>query len=685
MSVRSLFTLCFFFLAFNYSFGQDSRVDGNVSDKLLYAVMRSAPTGIGVTKNRVIVQVNNYITELTGYSESELVGSNALMLYPSVEEYEHAGAEKYRKIAESGIGTVETKWKCADGRIIDVVLSSTPLEGSDLSLGVVFTVQDITERKRTENELRESERRFKALHEASFGGITIHDKGVIIECNQGLSEITGYSYDELIGMDGLLLISEKRRDMVLQNILSGYEEPYEALGVRKNGEEYPVRLHARNIPYKGKQVRTVEFRDITREKRLEMRIKSYLAGTLVLLGIAVVLIVLLFIILKRRKKIAVELFNKTEELDGFFSTALDLLSISDIDGNFIRVNKEWENTLGYSVDELERRKFFDFVHPDDMDATVEVLNNLSKQRKVYNFTNRYLCRDGSYRYIEWRSVPKGNLVYAAARDITARIESEKLIDAKNKELEQLIYVASHDLRSPLVNVDGYSREMEYSLKELTDAFKKELSKDDLVKTLQPALADMQDDVRHIRNSTTQMDALIKGLLKLSRIGRQALNIQVIDMNELFLKLKSAMEYQFKESRAELIIEDLPSCKADESQLTQLFNNLIVNALKYAMPGRVCRIVISGRVNGGIAVYTVEDNGMGIPEGQQYKIFELFHRLNPSKSEGEGLGLTIVRQIAGRLNGDVTVESSEGAGSKFIVSLPYSKNDLSGEALTKIRQ
>ena len=115
----------------------------------------------------------------------------------------------------------------------------------------------------------ESEVRFKALHNASFGGIAIHDKGIILECNQGLSEITGYSVTELIGMEGLLLIAEKSRSTVMNNILSGFEKPYEAVGLRKNGEEFPIRIEARNIPYKGKTVRTVEFRDITEQKLAE--------------------------------------------------------------------------------------------------------------------------------------------------------------------------------------------------------------------------------------------------------------------------------------------------------------------------------------------------------------------------------------------------------------------------------
>ena len=131
----------------------------------------------------------------------------------------------------------------------------------------IVTFVDITERKRAELELKESEERFRALHNASFGGIAIHDKGLILECNKGLSEMTGYEHDELIGMDGLRLISDDTRDKVIANINAGYEKPYEAQGVRKNGELFPIRLEARNIPYKGKKARVVEFRDITESKR----------------------------------------------------------------------------------------------------------------------------------------------------------------------------------------------------------------------------------------------------------------------------------------------------------------------------------------------------------------------------------------------------------------------------------
>ncbi|MEA1891523.1 MAG: PAS domain-containing sensor histidine kinase [Campylobacterota bacterium] len=122
--------------------------------------------------------------------------------------------------------------------------------------------------KNAEKELAQSEQRFKALHEARSGGIVIHEKGVILECNHRLTEIFGYSYEELIGYNGLLLMSDDSRDMVIRNIASGYEKPYKAFGVHKNGTKFPIRIEGREIMYKGRHTRVVEFNDITQEEKL---------------------------------------------------------------------------------------------------------------------------------------------------------------------------------------------------------------------------------------------------------------------------------------------------------------------------------------------------------------------------------------------------------------------------------
>jgi PAS domain S-box-containing protein len=125
-----------------------------------------------------------------------------------------------------------------------------------------------------------------------------------------------------------------------------------------------------------------------------------------------------------RKMAAEALSRKTEELDRFFAAALDLLCIANTDGYFLRLNPAWEKTLGYGLDELMAKRFLDFVHPDDVPGTMEAIARLASQREVIDFVNRYRCKDGSYRWIEWRSFPAGKLIYAAARDITERKRSE---------------------------------------------------------------------------------------------------------------------------------------------------------------------------------------------------------------------------------------------------------------------
>ena len=206
------------------------------------------------------LSVNPAFERMTGLRSGDIVGRTVLEVLPDTER---RWIETYGKVALTGESVHFENHSVELGKHFDVS-AFRPVDGH-----FVCIFQDITDRKQAELALLESEARFKALHNASFGGIAIHDQGVILECNQGLSEMTGYEYSELIGMNGLLLISEKSRKKVTNNIRAGYEKPYEAFGLRKNGEEFPMRLDARNVPYRGKQVRTVEFRDLTEEKQAE--------------------------------------------------------------------------------------------------------------------------------------------------------------------------------------------------------------------------------------------------------------------------------------------------------------------------------------------------------------------------------------------------------------------------------
>ena len=150
-----------------------------------------------------------------------------------------------------------------------VLANAVPLFEGGRLVRVVVSFVDITGLKRAEEALRESEIRYKTLHEASRGGIGIHDNGLILDCNQGLCEISGYRVDEMVGRDGALLIADQWREVVREKSNSGFEGAYEVVGLRKDGREYPLRLEVRNIPYQGRFVRAVEFRDITESKQAE--------------------------------------------------------------------------------------------------------------------------------------------------------------------------------------------------------------------------------------------------------------------------------------------------------------------------------------------------------------------------------------------------------------------------------
>jgi signal transduction histidine kinase len=163
--------------------------------------------------------------------------------------------------------------------------------------------------------------------------------------------------------------------------------------------------------------------------------------------------------------------------------------------------------------------------------------------------------------------------------------------------------------------------------------------------------------------------LLAGLLRFSRLGRVILTIGPIDMNAMLAGLVAAARFQLNEARAEVVVEPLPSCLGDNANTSQVFANLIDNALKYREPTRRMRLVVSGRIEDGKAVYSVADNGIGIPTEHQPKIFEIFHRLNPDVTVGEGLGLTIAQRVLERQRGRIWVESREGEGSTFFVSLP----------------
>lgn len=241
---------------------------------------------------------------------------------------------------------------------------------------------------------------------------------------------------------------------------------------------------------------------------------------------------------------------------------------------------------------------------------------------------------------------------------------------KNQELEQIVYVTSHDLRSPLVNIQGFSGELRMLSKRLVEMLDKEELSDRDNRELDSILQrEIPDSLEYIQASVNKIDALLKGLLRLSRLGRSGMHLGLMDMNVLMKEVADSFEYRLQEKDASFVIENLHPAVGDSDQINQVFSNLVDNALKYLDPARKGRITISSYQDEGMVVYCVSDNGIGFHEDFKQKIFEIFHRLDPSESPGEGMGLTIVRKLIERNAGKVWAESEPGKGSKFFVALP----------------
>lgn len=351
-------------------------------------------------------------------------------------------------------------------------------------------------------------------------------------------------------------------------------------------------------------------------------------------------------------------------------------------GEIIFVNNAFCHYFSKKREEIIGLNFARLIFKDDKELVKKHLSTLSRSNPVLNLEYRMIVFDGRVRWYRWVKKAFFNdnkeliEIQAIGQDITeiktVEIDRQQLNEElleKNKDLEQIIYAASHDLRSPLVNIQGFSKEIEYSLNELNNILL-DLNKNSNKKRLLTIIDnDIPDSLKYIQKSVKKMDSILYGLLKLSRTERASLNIVKLDINNLISDVLHNFEFLIKEKNIKVEVNKLPVCKGDPLQISQVFSNLVDNAIKYFHPERQNIIKITGRKKEQNAIYCIEDNGLGISEKNQNRIFEIFYRINPERSEGEGLGLNIVRKILYRHGGKIWLKSKEGFGSKFFISLP----------------
>jgi PAS domain S-box-containing protein len=284
-----------------------------------------------------------------------------------------------------------------------------------------------------------------------------------------------------------------------------------------------------------------------------------------------------------------------------------------------------------------------------------------------------------------RDVTERRKLELAAQQLTRELNALEELNAanralaeKNQEIEAFVYGVSHDVRGPLVNLQGFNREIQRSCGQLIGAIEANPSiSADLRETASRVGDDMREAAWFMETAVSHLSGIVDGLLRLSRLGRVAYQCQLANMNEIVSRVIRSVKGTIDAAGAEIVVGNLPPVWADLSAVEQIFGNLISNALSYRDPGRRCRIEIGGTVEegGALASYYVRDNGMGIPEPALANLFTAFQRFHPQLNPGEGMGLAVVRRILERHKGKIRVESKIGEGTAFFFELPNNDRQL----------
>jgi PAS domain S-box-containing protein len=348
----------------------------------------------------------------------------------------------------------------------------------------------------------------------------------------------------------------------------------------------------------------------------------------------------------------------TGHLARLFAMSPDLLAAAGFDGLLKLFNDAWEHQLGWPREELAIKPYLEIVHPDDRAETERQIALLAQGQTITEYVCRVLCKDGTVRWMAWSGGPGDDAFYIVGRDVSDRRAMEHELGQRaerlqntNAELQDFAYTASHDLSEPLRMVSSFLGLLERRSAGGLDEKGREY------------LRQAGDGARRMRH-------LIDDLLLYSRVANEAPRREQVDLRELVHGVLRTLGPAIGEQRATVVVGHLPTLVAEPTQLSQLLQNLIGNAVKFHPPGVAPTVRVEARRTIGACVVTVADDGIGIADADQERIFAMFTRLHGRDSyAGTGIGLAICRRIAERHGGRIYVESTVGKGSAFHTLLP----------------
>ncbi|MBI9071173.1 MAG: PAS domain S-box protein [Melioribacteraceae bacterium] len=380
----------------------------STSEERFSVIFNTAPLGIGVTINREISELNKHFLNMTGYNKEELIGQSARILYPSDEEFKRVGDVKYKQIAETGVGFINTKFKTKDGRILDIAMYSRPIDQEDWSKGVIFTTEDITSFKKMENDLKSSEEKFRALYEnAPLAYQSLDIDGNMLDVNVHWLKTLGYTKEEVIGKSFGSFWPEEVQEYFPQKFCElkecGCKNDLQLQLKRKDGKILDVSYEAEvgyNIDGSFKQTYCV-FKDITKEKKFARALEES----------------------EERFNLAISATS-----DGIFDWNLET--------NEIYYSPTWKKMIGYEDDELKNdfSVWETLIHPDDLKKSWQMLNeHISGDRARFEVDFRMKHKDGHWVEILSRASAIFNEEGKAVRVVGTHVD----LTDKNEILKKL--------------------------------------------------------------------------------------------------------------------------------------------------------------------------------------------------------------------------------------------------------